>query len=433
MPGVGGASRRARPGGRRPGSRPGRPGPGRSAAPSVGPPIGSRARPQSTRPRRGRRSPLSSLHGPWRRPPATSRSEGRRRRRPDARRRRHPVAARSSAARTFPGRVALRQGGSAANTARWLARLGARSTLVTAVGSRPGRPRAGGGPPVGRRDGPLRPRRRPADRPNRRRRHVRRRAIVRRRPRRGRRAPTGGPQARAGSQRDLLHVPAYSLIGAAARRRRPPRDRAGPCRGRARQPRPGVGGAAPREGPAGGPPPGRRRGAGHPLLDRRRGRGLPRRLRPDGPARVGAARDRQARRRRGDAPRPRRGRAAPLRGRDAAADRDRHDRRRRRVRRRVPDGLPGHAAGCSPATGRAPSRRAGRPPRGRAPAHDGIAGAIAAVARRGGLSPGDAGRTSRASDSSGRPAGPAGRRPGCCASPRGTARTRPRGRGRAAP
>ncbi len=33
-----------------------------------------------------------------------------------------------------PGRVALRQGGSAANTARWLARLGIRSTLVTAVG-----------------------------------------------------------------------------------------------------------------------------------------------------------------------------------------------------------------------------------------------------------------------------------------------------------
>ena len=33
-----------------------------------------------------------------------------------------------------PGRVALRQGGSAANSARWLARLGVRSTLVTAVG-----------------------------------------------------------------------------------------------------------------------------------------------------------------------------------------------------------------------------------------------------------------------------------------------------------
>ncbi len=33
-----------------------------------------------------------------------------------------------------PGRVQLRQGGSAASTARWLARLGARSTLVTAVG-----------------------------------------------------------------------------------------------------------------------------------------------------------------------------------------------------------------------------------------------------------------------------------------------------------
>ncbi len=33
-----------------------------------------------------------------------------------------------------PGHVALRQGGSAANTARWLARLGARSTLICAVG-----------------------------------------------------------------------------------------------------------------------------------------------------------------------------------------------------------------------------------------------------------------------------------------------------------
>jgi len=33
-----------------------------------------------------------------------------------------------------PGRVAFVQGGSAANTARWLARLGARATLITAVG-----------------------------------------------------------------------------------------------------------------------------------------------------------------------------------------------------------------------------------------------------------------------------------------------------------
>ena len=33
-----------------------------------------------------------------------------------------------------PGRVLLRQGGSAANTARWLARVGVRTTLVTAVG-----------------------------------------------------------------------------------------------------------------------------------------------------------------------------------------------------------------------------------------------------------------------------------------------------------
>jgi sugar/nucleoside kinase (ribokinase family) len=36
-----------------------------------------------------------------------------------------------------PGRVALRQGGSAANTARWLARLGVRTSLVAAVGRDP--------------------------------------------------------------------------------------------------------------------------------------------------------------------------------------------------------------------------------------------------------------------------------------------------------
>jgi sugar/nucleoside kinase (ribokinase family) len=36
-----------------------------------------------------------------------------------------------------PGRVTLRQGGSAANTARWLARLGARTTLIGAVGRDP--------------------------------------------------------------------------------------------------------------------------------------------------------------------------------------------------------------------------------------------------------------------------------------------------------
>ena len=36
-----------------------------------------------------------------------------------------------------PGRVALVQGGSAANTARWLGRLGARTTLIAAVGRDP--------------------------------------------------------------------------------------------------------------------------------------------------------------------------------------------------------------------------------------------------------------------------------------------------------
>src|SRR6187399_2846496 len=33
-----------------------------------------------------------------------------------------------------PGRVSLVQGGSAANTARWLGRLGARSSLISAIG-----------------------------------------------------------------------------------------------------------------------------------------------------------------------------------------------------------------------------------------------------------------------------------------------------------
>src|SRR5712691_4030350 len=33
-----------------------------------------------------------------------------------------------------PGRIALVQGGSAANTARWLSRLGARTSLIAAVG-----------------------------------------------------------------------------------------------------------------------------------------------------------------------------------------------------------------------------------------------------------------------------------------------------------
>ena len=68
--------------------------------------------------------------------------------------------------------------------------------------------------------------------------------------------------------------------------------------------------------------------------------------------------------------RPRRGRAAPFRGRDAAPDGDRHDRRRRRIRRRVPDGVPGHSAGRSPATSRAPACRARRSPRRSAPAVD---------------------------------------------------------------
>ena len=140
IPGVGGASRFAGPA-EGPGSRPGRPGRGRSAAPSDGRPNGWRARSQSTgrhlRSRRPRRYPPGMAS--WRRPPATSRSARRRCRRPDARRRRHPVPTRSSGAPTFPAACALRQGGSAANTARWLARLGAQVDAHHGRRARPGR------------------------------------------------------------------------------------------------------------------------------------------------------------------------------------------------------------------------------------------------------------------------------------------------------
>ena len=176
-----------------------------------------------------------------------------------------------------PGTVALRQGGSAANTARWLARLGARSTLVTAVGRDPaGRALV----EAIRADG----------------------ATVR--PIRVAGKPTGriGVVVMFGGERsfvadrgaadelrpddlkpgwfavDLVHLPAYSLHRLAAGRRRPPGDRAGAGGRCARQPRSRVGGAAAREGPPGGASPRRRRGAGPPLLDRGRGRGVPRRL-----------------------------------------------------------------------------------------------------------------------------------------------------------
>jgi hypothetical protein len=139
------------------------------------------------------------------------------------------------------------------------------------------RPGARRGDPRRRGDRPADPRRRQADRPDRRRRDVRRRALVRRGPRRGRRAcpddlKPGLVRRRPGPPPGVL---ADRL---AAGRRRPPGDRAGAGGGCARQPRPGIGRAAPREAPPGGAAPRRRCGAGPPVLDRRRGRGVPRRL-----------------------------------------------------------------------------------------------------------------------------------------------------------
>ncbi len=81
---------------------------------------------------------LSSGHAHEASPAGTPhRSTRTARRRPRRPRRSMPSSSRrgpSRPATDVPGRVALRQGGSAATTARWLARLGARTTLVCAVG-----------------------------------------------------------------------------------------------------------------------------------------------------------------------------------------------------------------------------------------------------------------------------------------------------------
>jgi ribokinase len=110
------------------------------------------------------------------------------------------------------GRVMLRQGGSAANTARWLARLGARSTLICAVGRDPeGRALAaalqGDGVRVrasrvaGERTGRIGVLVAPGGE----------RSFVADRGAADRLAP--GDLAASTFRADLLHVPAYSLLG----------------------------------------------------------------------------------------------------------------------------------------------------------------------------------------------------------------------------
>ena len=247
-----------------------------------------------------------------------------------------------------PGRVALRQGGSAANTARWLARLGARSTLVTAVGR----------DPVGRAlVEALR-----SDRVT-----VRSVRVAGR--------PTGriGVVVMFGGERsfvadrgaadelrpadlkpswfvaDLLHVPAYSLIG---------------------QPLGDAGRRAIELARAAGALVSLDLASAAPLLAK--GRRAARRLVDDAAPDIlfSTAGEAEAylggydptgllesaplavvKRGAGGATLLARGEAAtaPLRGGHAADDRDRHDRRRRRLRCRVPGGLPDRVRRCSPA------------------------------------------------------------------------------------
>ena len=283
-----------------------------------------------------------------------------------------------------PGRVALVQGGSAANTARWLGRLGAQTSLIAAVG----RDAAG-------------------------------RALVdaiRTRPRHRPRLARGRGPDRAGSGSSSSPAASAASWPTAA----PPT-----CSRRATSGRPGSSArtrstcrptrcsASRSERPAGGRSSSRATRARSisvdlasigPLLagGRRAARGLVEAAAPDllfataseaeallgGRALDGlldvaaiAVVKRGAEGRHG--PRPRRRRTDPPRGRHRAPDRDRHDRRRRRVRCRVPRRLVRVPARRAIRAGLAPARGGRRPSGGRAPAVDAAARAAAVVAGAG--------------------------------------------------
>ena len=292
----------------------------------------------------------------------------RRARRPDARRRPGPGASarvRDGRARpgdTRPGRVGRqrRPAGSAVS--------GRGTSLIAAVG----RDAAGRALVEAIRSDGVTPRvvarRRRADRPDRRPRRPRRRAQLRGRSRRRRPARARRPA------RDVVRrrrrAPPAGLLAArrAARAGRPAGDRAGPRRReRIGQRRPRLDRAAARRRAPRGP-------RAHRGRSRRtccsRPRPRPRRSSADAPSRGCST-----------SPRPPSSSAAPkgatvlarlggervaLRGRDRAPDRHRHDRRRRRVRCRVPRRLvrgsarradpcrPRSSARRSPATGRRP-------------------------------------------------------------------------------
>ena len=129
-----------------------------------------------------------------------------------------------------PGRVTLTQGGSAANTARWLGRLGARTTLIAAVG----RDAAGRAlVDAVRADGVMpRVRRVPGvqDGTDRRAGGARWRAVLRRGPRRRRPAPPGGPRPWLVPRGRRAAPPGLFAAGRAARAGGTPGRGARPCR-----------------------------------------------------------------------------------------------------------------------------------------------------------------------------------------------------------
>ncbi len=233
-----------------------------------------------------------------------------------------------------PGRVALVQGGSAANTARWVARLGARSSLIAAVGRDVTGSRARRGAPRGRGGAPCLTDRRRQDRAHRRARGAGRRAELRPGSRCSRAAGPGRP-ADVLVRRGGRGPPADLLAARSTGTGRASRTRTGPSRGRRGQHRPGVDPPAAGRRPSGGPLTDRGDGARPPVRHRCRGRGAARAHRPGRPPPAGLDRGRQARRQGRHGAGPRRQWNASFRCRHRDAQCGRHDRCGRRLRCRA--------------------------------------------------------------------------------------------------
>ena len=256
-----------------------------------------------------------------------------------------------------PGRVALVQGGSAANTARWLGRLGARTSLIAAVGrDATGRALV----EAVRSDGvtPLVARRRRPDRADRGLRGARRRAQLRGRSRCRRPPRTDDLRARLVRRRG--RAPPAGLLAPRGTPRPcgPAGDRTGTRRRRVGERGSRLDRTAAGRWPASRAGAHRRDRAGLPVRDGDRGRGPPRRARGRRIARLRRDGGRQARREGRDRPDPGRPGAGALRGRDGA-----HRGRPIRPAPATPS-TPGSSSAGSPRgppAGRCRRRSSGRP------------------------------------------------------------------------